>query len=255
MKVQATVLTHRGLKRTSNEDCLAVAGWVRSASLEVPRSFAQDLARPTLFAVADGLGGHASGELASLIALSRLEERLSGFQGGEPLEALGQHVLQIHAELQDLSRSSNSLRGFGTTLAGVLLEPGGGIKVFNVGDSRVYRRQDNYLEQVSTDDRMPSASYGDAQTAASNALLQCLGGEGAVEVHSSELSATAKAETFLLCTDGLHDMVSIDDIEGCMSADSEAWAKQLFDRVCKAGAADNVSIVILSVATGAEKSE
>lgn len=247
MKARCAVLTHRGLKRTSNEDSLVAAGWVRSASLNEPRLFSVETPLTVLFALADGLGGHAAGEIASLLCLTRLDAALSEKQSVSEAQVLGE-IERVHSEILAISQSSPDLRGMGTTVAGILLSEAG-IQIFNVGDSRVYRREEQYLQQLSKDDRMADKTYGDvAAPNTSNALLQCLGGQTQkIEPHIMTIGHSSKNETFLLCTDGLYDFVNLDDIESSMSDDHENWLRGLFEKACKAGGGDNITILALQV--------
>ena len=247
MKVRCTVLTHRGIKRSSNEDCTICGGWVRTGSLDRPHTFEVDVQVTALFAVADGLGGQAAGEVASLIGLARLDALTSHSHAIDEPQVL-RALEEVHAGLLEMSQSSAELRGMGTTVAGAFVS-GAGVLVFNVGDSRVYRREDRYLQQLSRDDRLFQAGYGEAAAqGSSSGLLQYLGVPSTkIEPHVTTLAPASQTETFLICTDGLHDYVSLDDIEGAMSGDHQNWLRALFSKACGAGGGDNISMLVLEV--------
>jgi serine/threonine protein phosphatase PrpC len=156
----------------------------------------------------------------------------------------------INRDLAELMNGSVQYRGAGTTVAGVTVVDGRVI-VFNVGDSRVYRKQEQLLELLTKDDRPLSlepipVGEGSRQ---SSTLLQCLGGNAsyrAVSPHVVSVQAVP-GDQFLLCTDGLTDVVSLDQMESTISATPMETVKKLRDLAFAAGAPDNVSIVMLQL--------
>ncbi|HZN31581.1 MAG TPA: protein phosphatase 2C domain-containing protein, partial [Xanthobacteraceae bacterium] len=142
--IEVTAFTHRGLLREHNEDSITVAGWVSDVAMSGLRRSRHELAAPLLCAVADGMGGHAAGEIASRYAIKRL--------AAEPFAAAEASVVAaalavINAELYQTMRSDRSLAGMGTTVAGLLLAAGRALW-FNIGDSRIYRHRDGSLRQL-----------------------------------------------------------------------------------------------------------
>src|SRR5437763_9764430 len=130
--VEVNALTHRGKVRPNNEDSITVAGWVSDVVMDAPRRSRHDLHAPLLLGVADGMGGHVGGEIASRYAIKRLAELSQG-----ATQDIAARLDAIHAELYAAMGASPSLRGMGTTVAGLLLS-GDEAVWFNVGDSRVY---------------------------------------------------------------------------------------------------------------------
>jgi len=204
-----------------------------------------------IFAVADGLGGHLSGEMASQLVLSRLAE--TAFGTDEPVESvLTKFIEESHKELVELSRATPRHRGMGTTIAGIVVSSIGDVHIFHVGDSRIYRREDRYLQLLTKDDRPDDGTFGDPESVsnAKSMLLQCVGGVGdlvGIKPHVERINLGEKPEVFLLCSDGLSDMIAQDDIEEALADNHEKTVSSLFDRVCRAGAKDNVSIIIVEV--------
>ena len=235
--IEVTAFTHRGLLREHNEDSITVAGWVSDVAMSGLRRSRHELAAPLLCAVADGMGGHAAGEIASRYAIKRLAAE--PFAAAEA-SAVAAALAVINAELYQTMRSDRSLAGMGTTVAGLLLAAGRALW-FNIGDSRIYRHRDGSLRQLSIDDVPAGARSG--------IITQSLGGALAfapVDPHIGvgDLEIPSR---WLICSDGLTDMVDAAEIEHCMAGSDEQAAGRLFEAAMAAGGADNISIVLASV--------
>jgi serine/threonine protein phosphatase PrpC len=246
-RLRATAFTHQGAVRAANEDTIAVGDWVMSAPMAAPQSFELELARPVICLVADGLGGHAAGEVASRLVAERLVEQAS--RATDPT-ALAKLLADVNTELFGLMRARPALGGMGTTVAGVALSPASSL-VFNVGDSRVYGIDEHgRLQQLSTDDT-PGPKLADGRTAAmtSNLITQTLGGAyqaSAIEPHLLALPPAAR-ERYLICSDGLTDLLRLDALEARLAEDDRASIQALFQAAMAAGGTDNVSIVMLDL--------
>lgn len=236
--VHVCAFTHRGRVRTRNEDTVAIGSWISPPEMAAPHVIRQPLASPLLCAVADGMGGHRAGDVASRHATFRLA------QAGAALvtaQRVRETLARIDGELQEASAKDASLAGMGTTVAGIVL--GRPLLRFNVGDSRLYRC-DGGLMQVSIDDTPPGPRRG--------LLTQSLGGGGPgrpLRPHVAE-EALAVPARFLLCSDGLTDMIGEADIADCLTLPDEEAVLQLFDRAMAAGGTDNVSIVVVRLEEG-----
>jgi len=248
--VSAAALTHQGALRARNEDTIALGDWVRSAPMAAPERFDHELpaedALPVLALVADGMGGHAAGEVASRVVAELLVEQAARAVDGAALAGLLQAV---NHRLFETMRARPSLDGMGTTVAGVVVLPTACL-VFNVGDSRVYRLDAAGLLQLSTDDT-PGPKLADGRTAAmtSHLITQSLGGayeEVGIEPHL--LSAPpAPRERYLLCSDGLSDLLTRDEIEAELAADNQSSVQALFEAAMARGGRDNISIIMLDL--------
>jgi serine/threonine protein phosphatase PrpC len=233
---RVTAFTHRGRVRAGNEDTVAVGEWVSEADLRAPFKMQQELSSPLVCAIADGMGGHAAGEVASRYVARRLV--------GEPEElidarAAARTLKAIDAELYQAMQADADLLGMGTTVVGLVLAP---LMVwFNVGDSRLYRYERGRLMQMSVDDTPPGPRSG--------LLTQSLGGAlppVAIVPHVGEAPLTSPAR-FLLCSDGLTDMLADDDIADCMTLSDADAVAEMFELAMRAGGYDNISIIIASV--------
>lgn len=261
VKISCIAFTHHGLVRQNNEDCILCDGWVRTRPMVSPIRLGTECtpACPSVFALADGLGGHSAGEIASQFVLSRIGATVA--ESTNLSETfLTQMLLDVHKSLFDLSCAAPIYRGMGATVAGLALNSSGEVHLFHVGDSRIYRREDRYLQLLTKDDRPEPSAYGDANPESKTkvALLQCLGGISQfsqIVPHVTRFEMGDKPEVFLLCSDGLSDMLTQDEIEAAISENHEESVRKLFDQACNKGAKDNVSILIIEIAPVTSLSE
>jgi serine/threonine protein phosphatase PrpC len=246
LHLSAVAFTHEGAQRADNEDSIAVGAWVRSAPMPAPLVLERAIERLLIAVVADGMGGHAAGEVASRMAVERLARDAARAADEAGLAEL---LREVNVELFAAMREQPECRGMGTTVAGVAIGPERTI-AFNVGDSRVYRIADGRLEQLSTDDT-PGPKLADGRTAAmtSNLITQTLGGdyeETEIVPHLLCLPPAAR-ERYLLCSDGLSDLVSREEIEAELTADDQSSVEALFEAAMDRGGRDNVSIILLEL--------
>lgn len=235
-EVTVTALTHRGAVRAENEDAFVAGPIVACSSMTHPAICTLPTVEPVVVAVADGIGGQVAGDIASEHVSRRLAEV------GPRLRSL-EHVRDLlHAldeEVQDHAAQHAEFAGMGTTIAGVVVSPAGGHVWFNVGDSRVYRVDGARLVQVSEDDSPPTVDGG-----SSSFITQSLGGRasGVITPHLGAEAGTA----WLLCTDGLTDMVPVEEIEKVLSGagSDEAAVYALWQAAMGAGGKDNISVVL-----------
>jgi serine/threonine protein phosphatase PrpC len=192
--------------------------------------------------VADGMGGHAAGDVASRFVAECLAERAADAADGAALSDL---LRAIDGQLFSMMRERPVLHGMGTTVAGLHVAPAG-LSVFNVGDSRVYRIEQAGLVQLSTDDT-PGPKLADGRTAArTTALLtQSMGGwHEPDELTPHVLSAPAEGR-YLICSDGLTDLLDLDALAAHIADDDAASVTALFEAAMAAGGHDNISLVLV----------
>jgi PPM family protein phosphatase len=247
--LRATAFTHQGAARARNEDTIAVADWIASESMAGPVVLEHTLAQPVVCLVADGMGGHAAGEVASRSVAEHLARRAA--QATDEA-AIAQLLLEANDELFALMDRRPAWYGMGTTVAGVAVAPSG-IVAFNVGDSRVYRIEAGALVQLSTDDT-PGPKLPDGRTAVytSSIITQVLGGyrpdarEEPITPHV--LSAPLRdGARYLICSDGLTDLLERGAIEALLDGDDQASALALFEAAMAQGGDDNISLLLLRV--------
>jgi serine/threonine protein phosphatase PrpC len=207
-----------------------------------PKVLERIVGTATICLVADGMGGHAAGDVASRFVAECLADRGPDVRDEV---ALAQLLREVDLGLFALMRERPALAGMGITVAGLHVTPSV-LHVFNIGDSRVYRI-DHGLVQLSTDDT-PGPKLADGRTAAqATALLsQSLGGALApAEVTPHLLRAPEAAGSYLICTDGLTDLLSVDEIAARIGADDNASVTAMFEAAMTAGGRDNISIILV----------
>lgn len=240
--VTVAAATHPGAVRQGNEDALVVGPWVCVGTRLDPTTMVLRGRGPVVCAVADGLGGHPGGEIASAHVANGLAAAGPGLHD-EP--SATRALQQLHAELFCRMESTPHLSGMGTTVAGLVILDGH-VLAFNVGDSRSYRVQAGYLGQLSVDD-----SPGDGGGGRSSIVTQSLGGTRQptdVTPHVA-MFRSGWNERFLICTDGLTDALALADVERILAeGDGYRAVQRLVERALQLGAPDNVSVLVVDAA-------
>jgi len=241
--VTAAALTHPGRVREANEDCVAVGSWHSQAEMQSPQLFEHRLETGFVAIVADGMGGHPAGHIASEYATKRLAELLPE---AETKRDIAFAVRQANATLfLEMCREPHR-EAMGTAVAGLTILDGN-VTVFNVGDVRAYRLDRGELVQLSVDDTMDPGWEPGAFLPRSGMLTQCLGGMpdfSDITPHVDREPYRAGA-TYMLCSDGLHEVLARDEIIALIGPDLEQSAKALFQAAIDAASTDNVSIILV----------
>ena len=207
-----------------------------------------------LFAVCDGLGGHAAGEIASQIAVDTLDTRLQAIEG-EPPEQLREVIAEANRRiLQDQHLNPEHL-GMGTTLSALWIPSPNSSQgwIGHIGDSRIYRFRDQHLDQL-TEDHSPLFRLYKQGTIDKEALRhhpqknlieRSLG--LSLAVNSDIFSVSFQpGDRLLLCTDGLTDYVSDEQIARIFSKSPwDQLSQQLVEHALAAGGFDNISVIII----------
>ncbi len=243
MRLSIQAICHKGLVRDNNEDALSLGGYfLRDDSAQLTVSTPEDGFFYLL--VSDGMGGHERGEEASEYTLTQLQERFLAHEITKERfeEDLREAVSAISRTLNERAYAQGQERPMGCTLTGVVWHYGK-TWLINAGDSRTYRFRDGILRQLTTDETERGIS-GDPD--ASKLLLNCIGGgcEGRLRIADLD-GKLLPGDQLLVCSDGLADMVSDDDLEQALAAG--ASATDLFHMACDGGGADNISIILAAV--------
>jgi PPM family protein phosphatase len=213
------------------------------------------VARAALFAVADGMGGHQAGEVASAIAVDVIGRATD--RAGVTAEDITAAVLMAHDEIAAAAAAQTGRAGMGTTLTGLAVVTDGGNEqwaVFNVGDSRVYRLADGVLTQVTADHSEVAELVASGRLAREqarsdrrrNIITRSLGSDERPVV-DLWVSPPTPGEQFLICSDGLTNELSDDRIAAVMlDADSAREAALvLVSAAVQAGGHDNVTVIVV----------
>ncbi len=210
-------------------------------------------AGPRLLAVADGMGGHAAGDVASKVVIAALEHLDDDAPSGDMLQALRQAVFDGSEHLREVIRESPQLEGMGTTLTAILFA-GGRLALCHVGDSRAYLVRDGELSQITHDDTFVQTLIDDGRITAEEAnshpqrslLLRALNGQE-VEPDLSMREARA-GDRYLLCSDGLSGVVSEETLaEALKDPDPQSTADRLIELALRSGGPDNITVIVADV--------
>jgi PPM family protein phosphatase len=212
-------------------------------------------AGPRLLAVADGMGGHAAGEVASSLTISAMAELDSEQVGGDMLTALSAAIADANTRLQEMIAANPAVEGMGTTLT-ALLWSDGHAAVCHIGDSRGYLLRDGELYQITHDHTLVQSlvdegriSVDDVSTHPQRSLLlRALDGRSIAEpdlsVHEGQVG-----DRYLLCSDGLSGVVSDETLRDTLEAtdDLDAVTRQLIELALRGGGPDNITCIVADV--------
>jgi serine/threonine protein phosphatase PrpC len=239
--VAVTALSHTGLVRDHNEDSLVVGPWTLCATeTENPQTLLFQVGTPLVVAVADGLGGHPGGEVASTLVVRRLASVGASIDGEA---ALREVLAACNRTVYATAERNPDLTAMGTTLAGIVVTADS-VLTFNVGDSRIYQTSGQELRRVSVDDSPPLAP-GERSTAI---VTQTVGGHAElVDIDPHITKAELSLDTcYLICSDGLSDLVDDDQIGEVMREHRDGRAAyQLWEAAIQAGGIDNITLAVV----------
>jgi serine/threonine protein phosphatase PrpC len=247
VRLRVTAFTHQGAVRANNEDTIAVGDWITPEPMSAPVVLEREVAAPLICLVADGMGGHAAGEVASRTVAEHLAARAAQATDAAAVTTL---LHGANGALFELMEERPAWHGMGTTVAGVAVAPSG-LLVFNVGDSRVYRIEEGAPVQLSTDDT-PGPKLADGRTSVytSSIISQVLGGYGSdgerLDPHVVG-EALRDGARYLICSDGLTDLVDRATMEEMLDRDDLASVRALFEAAMERGGDDNISLILLRI--------
>jgi PPM family protein phosphatase len=235
LELRYAVRSDVGLLREGNEDS-AYAG-------------------PRLLAVADGMGGHAAGEVASALTIAAMAELDSTKPGGDMLKALSSAVAMANARLQDRIIANPAVEGMGTTLT-ALLWSDGHAAVCHIGDSRGYLLRDGELYQITHDHTLVQSLVDEGRISADDVsthpqrslLLRALDGRSMAEPDLS-IHESMPGDRYLLCSDGLSGVVSDETLRDTLASieDPDIATRQLIDLAIHGGGPDNITCIVADV--------
>jgi protein phosphatase len=241
MQMNSSISYHRGLVRLNNEDYILTDNELG------------------IYIVADGMGGHNAGEVASELAVSTafayLSKAMSAYSDDDPATLLRSTILKAHATVLAGSYANLMCKGMGTTLV-IAMVDNGQVHICHVGDSRAYLFSSAKVSllQVTTDhtvaeklirdgilskDKMPPHYW--------HTLTQAVGIDGPEPVPDYSCHPFGAQDTLLLCSDGLTDMLDDAVIATILSAETSlsTCAQHLLDAALANGGKDNVSIILI----------
>lgn len=251
LALRFAVRSHVGLVRDENEDNFVV------------------MPAQGLYVVADGMGGHAAGQVASEICVKAIADFYRGSERlprtempltagmTESTRALEHAMLMANRAIFSSSLEVTARQGMGTTVVGLQFT-GETVSICHAGDSRAYLLRSGRIAQVTADHSLSNFLFAlgrdaEARLAAatmSNVIMRALGLESEVEIETQELTVRP-GDRFLLCSDGLSDLVNDAQLEFLLSdahLSLEDLSDRLVERALQAGGRDNITVMVVEVA-------
>jgi len=262
--LHTAAVTHPGMGGRQNEDRFAVSSYQLSGGRNIPSVFA---------IVSDGIGGHRAGEVAAEMAVETISHMVAQSDGRTPLETLD-NAIQVTSEAIAVRAKDDTQRlGMGTTCACAWVI-GSQLFIASVGDSRVYLLRGGSLMQLTTDHtwvqeavekgilkpeeapKHPNVHVirrylGSSSAPRADTRLRLAKDETDTQARSNQGLRLLEGDVILLCTDGLTDVVSDEEIEPAVRGlDIQPAAENLVSMACERGGKDNITVVMLLVPPG-----
>lgn len=236
-KAKSAAISHVGKIRSNNQD----SGY----------------AGAHLFIVADGMGGHAGGDVASALAIKHVTEVDRQFVSADEAEAaIHSALISANSILAETVFDHSELTGMGTTVSGMVLV-GNEVAIAHIGDSRIYRYRNGALEQITSDhtfvQRLVDSGRITVEEAAvhprRSVLMRVLGDVDATPEIDTMRLTTEAGDRWLLCSDGLSSYVPEDKIAAALAGegDAQSVAERLVKESLDQGAPDNVTVVVVDI--------
>lgn len=233
-------ITDTGRLRNSNQDCL----------------FCEENAVgefPDLFLVADGMGGHKAGDLASRLCIEEIVRQIRGTRARTPISAFEQAIVAANALVYEKSMENPALAGMGTTLVGAMVEDKTAY-IVNIGDSRLYHLRTE-LKQITVDHSLVEEMVQSGEIEKEemrthpnkNIITRALGTDDSVRPDYFEVRVE-EGDVLLLCSDGLTNMVDDSEIEAIINRhkeDMKLAGENLVQQANEAGGKDNISVILV----------
>ena len=242
--MKAFALTNIGIKRNTNQD------YAFTSEHSVGNL-------PNILIVADGMGGHKAGEVASEQAVNAVLESIRQNESTDKISIIEEAITEANKKVLNMATSDEKFKGMGTTLVVATLEDNV-LYVANVGDSRLYLIDDNEIRQITRDhslvQEMISLGELDKESARThtnkNVITRAIGVDKKIVADFFEVDIAEKTK-ILLCSDGLSNMVEDNQIneiiESCEGMTLEDTVHKLIDTANENGGMDNIAVVLAEV--------
>lgn len=234
-------LTDVGMRRANNQDALACL------PAKTPERYQS---HGHLLVVADGMGAHAAGELASQMAVERIAMQYFRATESSQAESIRQALMSANEAIHARGQSNPEFHNMGTTGSALVLAPEGAV-IGHVGDSRVYRLRDGVLEQLTFDHSLVwemEASGNSSQHFPKNVITRSLGPSPQVEVDIEGPIPIRPGDCYLVCSDGLTGLVEDSELGPLMEClPEDKLVRVLVDLANLRGGPDNISVIVARV--------
>jgi protein phosphatase len=240
-------LSDVGMRRSNNQD---------NMSISMAGSMEQWQRKGHVFVVADGMGAHAAGELASKLAIEHVPHLYSKYNDASPPEELRKSVVGANAEIYRRGQANEEFYNMGTTCCAMTLLPQGAV-IAHIGDSRVYRLSKNRLEQLTFDHSLVWEMKAAGQLTAAeeksgkipkNVITRSLGPYPDCKVDLEGPFPLTPNDTFLMCSDGLTGVISDPEIASILAnMTPDEAVRVLVDLANLRGGPDNITVIVAKV--------
>jgi protein phosphatase len=247
MELEYAALSDIGQVRQKNED---------AHGRYQPDDEAESGAKGTMFVVADGMGGHRGGEIASKLAVETVISIYYASSDGNPVAMLDKSFSEANRRILERSTSEVELFGMGTTCTTMVVRPGEAFFA-HVGDSRAYVLRDGELGQLTEDHSLVGEMVRSGIISSEDALhhpkrnviTRSLGTQESLATDFPETPyGLQDGDTFLLCSDGLTSMISDEKIKKIISAnDPKTACRKLVDAANATGGKDNITVQVIRI--------
>ena len=246
MQLKIISVSDKGCVREHNEDMILIGNDVFRDNRKEILIDLNNENKIFFVAVADGMGGHNAGEVASEMVLRKINEKINGLEMNltekDLSSKISEWVKEIHSDILNEGNKDINKKGMGSTLIGALFY---NTKIYylNVGDSRLYRLRNGYLMQISKDHSLREITGN--KDIASNIITNSFGASGNIFVDfASAGSKIFNDDAFLLCSDGLSDELNDEEIEETLGNKKNA-VDELLKKAKNKGGKDNISIILV----------
>lgn len=246
MQLKIIAVSDKGCVRERNEDMILIGNDIFRDGRKKILIDLNNENKLFFVAVADGMGGHNAGEVASEMVLRKIDEKINSLEMNltekDLSSKISEWVKEIHSDILHEGNKDIDKRGMGSTLIGVLFY---NTKIYylNVGDSRLYRLRNGYLMQISKDHSLRE-TIGNKDIA-SNIIINSFGGGEKIFVDfASAGSKIFNDDALLLCSDGLSDELNDEEIEETLGNKKNA-VDELLKKAKNKGGKDNISIILV----------
>lgn len=253
MIIEVAYITHAGVVKKINQDAILLNSTVATNNSKV---YGLEIAdEKAILAISDGVSSSPRPDVASRLTLEYLSAAFFESNVFLPIKT----IRDIQDKLSIYAKQDKSFKNSSCTLAGIVFE-GRKIKIFNVGDTRVYKIQNNKLEQLSHDHTVLNTyiqegiiKQKDKNAYASNykMLDSCIIANfdaDDFEIYTSEWLEAKNGDAYMICSDGLSDLLGDDQMSNIINLSNiEATINNLFESAMQIGGYDNISIVICKV--------
>jgi len=248
MKLKTDACTLCGPARRINQDALLINGTIITDG-DFTSEWEGENASLNAIAVADGMGGHQGGEVASRMVLAHLHQLCLQFDGHKEASSLVSSFTEwagkTHHAIREYGRDNHEFFGLGTTLTALMFFSEQ-IFLIHAGDTKLYRLRNGFLVKLTRDHSLAEMT-GDP-TVSKNIIVNAFGAGERMQPDVEDLSKKIiPGDILLLCSDGITDGISEEELEAFMNQQMEFLSRSLVQKAIEMGSSDNASAIVIQI--------